>query len=148
MPSRHRSRQRAVQLLYQWDMRQQPVDEAIHAFYDSLYSSEEHTKDEPAKESPRPERDVFMEQLVHGAAKEAPSLDELITKHAANWRIERMPAVDRNILRLAIYEMKTVGTPGPIVIDEALQLARRFAGDESISFLNGVLDAVRLELGR
>lgn len=141
MPSRHRSRQRAVQLLYQWDMRQQPVEEAIHAFYDTLYTSEE-------SHDSRPERDEFMEQLVQGAARQATSLDEMIVKHAAHWRIERMPAVDRNILRLAIYEMQQVGTPAPVVIDEALELGRRFAGDESVPFLNGVLDAVRQELGR
>ena len=139
MPSRHRSRQRAAQLLYQWDMRKQPVEEVIHSFYDTLYTAEETSEE-------RPERDIFMEQLVQGASRDAASLDELIVKHAVNWRIERMPSVDRNILRLAIYEMKTVGTPGPVVIDEALQLARRFAGDESIPFLNGVLDAVRQDL--
>ena len=59
-----------------------------------------------------------------------------------NWRLERMPAVDRNILRLAVYEMTDLETPAPVVIDEALELARQFSGDESVSFINGVLDAV------
>jgi N utilization substance protein B len=69
-------------------------------------------------------------------------IDDLIGKHSEHWRIERMPVVDRNILRLAIYEMSKMATPSAVVIDQALELARRFAGEESIGFLNGVLDAV------
>jgi N utilization substance protein B len=67
-------------------------------------------------------------------------------KHAENWRIERMPAVDRNILRLAVYEMVYGGAPAPVAIDEALELARRFSSEESVHFLNGVLDAVHRDL--
>ena len=73
-------------------------------------------------------------------------IDERITRHAEHWRIERMPAVDRNILRLAVYEMLSTPTPPAVVIDEALELARQFAGEESVHFVNGVLDAVRREL--
>jgi N utilization substance protein B len=136
MPSRRRSRERALQILYQWDMRKQPVDESIDAFYGSLYS----------EESPvRLERDDFLEQLVHGTVEKAGEIDGLITSHAEHWRLERMPAVDRNILRLAVYEMRNTDTPAPVVIDEALELARRFAGEESVQFVNGVLDAVRRE---
>jgi N utilization substance protein B len=71
------------------------------------------------------------------------TLDQAIAGHSEHWRLERMPVVDRNILRLAVYEMKTVGTPAPVVIDEALELARRFSSDESVAFINGVLDAVK-----
>lgn len=130
MPSRRRSRQRALQILFLWDIRRQPVDEAIAAYYDTLYS-EEH-----------PERDPFVAELVRGAVNHVAELDESISKHAEHWRIERMPAVDRNILRLAVYEMTHVGTPAAVTIDEALELARRFSNEESVQFVNGVLDAI------
>jgi N utilization substance protein B len=135
MPARHRSRQRALQVLFQWDMRRIPPDDAIASFYDTLHSEEENA--EPA------DRDDFMEQLVRGAATHCAGIDERIASKSANWRIERMPSVDRNILRLAVYEMTEVGTPAAIAIDEALELARQFSGDESVGFVNGVLDAVR-----
>jgi transcription antitermination protein NusB len=136
MSSRRRSREHALQILYQWDMRKQPVDESIAAFYGSLYSEESAV---------RPERDAFLEDLVRGTVDKADEIDALITSHAEHWRIERMPAVDRNILRLAIFEMRHTGTPPAVVIDEALELARRFSNEESVHFVNGVLDAVRRE---
>jgi N utilization substance protein B len=134
MPSRHRSRQRALQILFLWDFRRQPVEEAINAYYDTLYS-EEH-----------PERDAFVADLVRGAVEHVSELDEQIAKHAEHWRMERMPAVDRNVLRLAVYEMKYVGTPAAVAIDEGLELARKFSGEESVQFVNGVLDAIRREM--
>jgi N utilization substance protein B len=73
-------------------------------------------------------------------------IDELITRHSAHWRLDRMSVVDRNILRLATFEMAYVGTPSPVVIDQALQLARRFSSEEAVAFLNGVLDAIRTGL--
>lgn len=115
-----------------------PVDDALAAFYDTLHSEDE--------EAARPEPDEFMELLVRGAAGKRDDLDSLIGRHSANWRIERMPSVDRNVLRLAVYEMTELRTPAPIIIDEALELARQFAGDESVSFINGVLDAIRKDL--
>jgi N utilization substance protein B len=141
MPSRHRSRQRALQILYQLDVRQQRPEEAIAAFTDSLYTSEAENE-ESVRE---PAYDAFMESLVKGTVARSAMIDETITKHSAHWRLERMPAVDRNILRMAVYEMLGEGTPAAVVIDEALELARRFSGDESVKFINGVLDAVRKE---
>ena len=136
MASRRRSREHALQVLYQWDIRKQPVDESIEAFYTGLYSEESVA---------RPPRDEFLEELVRGTASKAGEVDALISSHAEHWRLERMPAVDRNILRLAIYEMRNTETPPPVVIDEALELARRFSNEESVHFINGVLDAVRRE---
>jgi transcription antitermination protein NusB len=133
MAARHRSRQRALQVLYQWDMTKQPVEQAISSFYDTLYSDE---SDQP------PGRDEFMEQLAKGTSEMAADIDHRITSKSANWRLERMPAVDRNILRMAIYEMLREETPAAVVIDEALELARQFSGEDSVSFINGVLDAV------
>ena len=134
MPSRRRARQRALQILFLWDARKQPVDEAIDDYYNSLFSDEQ------------PARDPFVAHLVRGTVEHLAEVDEQITKHAEHWRMERMPAVDRNILRLAVYEMTRAGTPAPVTIDEALELARKFSNEESIQFVNGVLDAVRREI--
>ncbi|HWZ33429.1 MAG TPA: transcription antitermination factor NusB [Bryobacteraceae bacterium] len=134
MPARHRSRQRALQVLFLWDLRKQPINEAISSFYDTLSSEE----DEPQ----RAPTDEFMEELVRGASEKSSDIDKRISEKSEHWRLERMPAVDRNILRLAVYEMNEMKTPAPVVIDEALELARQFSGDESVSFINGVLDAV------
>jgi N utilization substance protein B len=130
MPSRRRSRQRALQILFLWDARRQPVDEAIDAYYNTLYSDEQ------------PERDPFVATLVRGTVEHVAEVDAQISKHAEHWRIERMPAVDRNVLRLAVYEMTRGGTPAPVSIDEALELARKFSNEESVQFVNGVLDAI------
>jgi len=134
MASRRRARQRALQILFLWDARRQPVDETIDAYYDTLFS-EEH-----------PERDPFVDNLVRGTVQHLGEVDEQITRHAEHWRMERMPAVDRNILRLAVYEMTRGGTPAPVTIDEALELARKYSGEESVQFVNGVLDAIRREI--
>lgn len=129
--------------MFQADVRHQPVDEAIRNFYETLYSNE--TQEAPGEDHmpPRPARDEFMESLARGTFDRLTSIDEQISQRSAHWRIERMPTVDRNILRLAIYEMQVMETPPAVAIDEALELGRQFSGPESVSFLNGVLDAVR-----
>lgn len=134
MPARHRSRQRALQVLYLWDQRHQPIQEAIGDYYETLHSEEEN--------APPASPDPFMESLATGVVKDAGDIDGRITRHSQNWRMERMAAVDRNILRVAVFEMTVLGTPGPVVIDEAIELAREFSGDDSVSFINGVLDAI------
>lgn len=134
--SRHRSRYRAVQILYQVDMRDLAPEEAMGAYYEGLYS-EEHEE--------RPERDEFMEELVVGTCAKRAEIDAQIEKHSDNWKIERMPAVDRNLIRLAVYELLT-GTAAAVAIDEAVELAKRLSGEESMPFVNGVLDAVRKDL--
>jgi N utilization substance protein B len=133
MPSRHKSRQHALQLLYLWDMRRQPVHEIISSYYESLASEESE---------PVTERDPFAEDLVRGAVEKVDEIDRLISEQSEHWRLERMAAVDRTILRVAIYELMALPTPSAVVIDQALELARRFSSEESIPFLNGVLDAV------
>jgi len=135
--ARHRAREQALQLLFQWDVRRTPLDEILRGYYESLLVSEE---------SPvRPPRDVFAEALVAGVVEQIEGLDERIARHAQHWKIQRMPTVDRNILRLAAYEMLHTETPPAVAIDEALELARRFSGEESVHFVNGVLDAIRKE---
>jgi len=141
MPARRKSRQRALQVLFLWDQRKSTPDDAIAQFYAELAGAE---FEEERDEAPPPTtHDPFMESLVRGTSSQIDTLDEYIAKRAENWRLERMPAVDRNILRMAIYEMKDEGTPPPVVIDEALELAKRYSEEEAVPFLNGVLDAVR-----
>src|SRR5215469_12451991 len=135
MAARHRSRQRALQVLFLVDLRHQPVSEAISSFYGTLTSEEEPA----AAAAP----DEFMETLVRGTNQNVAEIDGWISQKSEHWRLERMPAVDRNILRMALFEMSKTDTPPAVVIDEALELARQFSGDESVPFINGVLDAVR-----
>jgi N utilization substance protein B len=123
--------------LFEWDARKEPIEAAISSFYETLYSEQSNTK---------PERDEFVERLVRGVVENIGEIDRRLAQHAEHWRIERMPAVDRNVLRLAIYEMLKLDTPPPVAIDEAIELARRFSGEESVQFINGVLDAAKREI--
>jgi N utilization substance protein B len=134
MSSRHKAREQALQVLFQWDARKTTPGESIDWFYGSLSSEEGEIETK---------RDAFLERLVHGTVAGIAEIDVQITKHAEHWRLERMPAVDRNILRLAVYELLHTDTPPPVLIDEAIELAHRFSGKESVQFINGVLDAVR-----
>jgi N utilization substance protein B len=133
MAARHRSRKRALQILFEWDMRGEPVERAIAHFYETLYSEENEKQ---------PKKDKFMEELARGTAANAEEIDRKIESKSEHWRLARMPVVDRNILRLAVYELSQQSVPAPIVIDEALELARQFSSEESLGFINGVLDAV------
>jgi N utilization substance protein B len=114
-------------------MRDEPIDGAIAHYYETLYSEE-------SEKQPKP--DKFMEELARGTVRNAERIDREIEAKSENWRLGRMPVVDRNILRLAIYELSQQTVPAPVIIDEALELARQFSNDESISFINGILDAV------
>jgi N utilization substance protein B len=121
-------------------MRKLPVNECIRMFNESLYSE---------SENPEPLRDDgFVDSLVRGTVERQPAIDEMIRKHLQHWRLERMATVDRNILRLATYEMLATATPPAVVIDEALELARRFSNDEAVQFVNGVLDAEHKEISK
>jgi transcription antitermination protein NusB len=140
MAARHRSRRRALQVLFEWDMRGGGIDSAIAHFYDTLYSEEGETET-------RPKQDKFMEELARGTVENAADIDKQIESKAAHWRLERMPVVDRNVLRLALYELSQHTVPPPVVIDEALELARQFSNDEAVPFINGILDAVHRQNG-
>jgi transcription antitermination protein NusB len=141
MAARHRSRKRALQVLFEWDMRKESVDRAISHFYETLYSEEEGDED-PA----RPKPDPFMEQLARGTVANAARIDQQIQDKAENWRLARMAVVDRNILRLAVYELSLKQVPAPVIIDEAIELARQFSNDEAAAFINGLLDAVNRQV--
>lgn len=139
MPSRRKSRERALQVLFQCDLRKLDVEESLRYFYSSLYSPD----DLPEVRLPR---DRFLEELVRGTVERLPAIDEKISAHSQHWRLERMPSVDRNILRLAICELMQRALAPAVIIDEALELARRYSGNDSVGFVNGVLDAVNRSL--
>lgn len=134
MSSRHRSRERALQLLYQWESSGEAPEAVLKAYFKSLSDS---------IGGKVVSQDRFAEQIFHGVTRRAASLDEVIQRHASNWKIDRMALIDRNVLRIAIYEMDQADSAPAVVIDEAIELARRFSGDKSSKFINGVLDAIR-----
>jgi N utilization substance protein B len=128
--SRRKSREMVLQMLYQADMAKQSPAEVESVFWTSREDVDEPTR-------------AFAQDLFRVATTRAETIDSLIVGHAKNWRLERMPAVDRNLLRMAIAEMLGYPrTPGPIVINEAIEIAKRYAAPESLQVLNGVLDAV------
>jgi N utilization substance protein B len=91
---------------------------------------------------------AFAKQLVTGVAAELKQLDQTLAEHATHWRVERMSTVDRNVLRLAVYELQHSETPVEVVIDEAVELARCFGTERSPAFVNGVLDGILRARGR
>ena len=138
MPARHRSRQRALQVLFSCDLRQQSVDDALAAYYRTLDSEDE----DPTPEPP----DEFMEKLVRGATDQAAAIDQRIVAKSENWRLDRMPAVDRNILRLAVHELLwQPDVPPKVAINEAIELAKKFGTADSSRFINGLLDRILKE---
>jgi N utilization substance protein B len=134
--SRRRSREAALQVLYAVDVAQR--DRPEPTAQEMFESASAHF------ELPEGAR-AFAKELVLGVVAQREELDARIARHAAHWRVERMTAVDRNVLRLAAFELGTSGTPTPVVIDEAVELARRFGGERSPAFVNGVLDALARE---
>jgi len=127
---RRKSRELAMQMLFQADVGRQNPDEVRNTFWQ-------------AREELDPATRGFAEDLFRVAAAREPEITALLEQHSKNWRLVRMPAVDRNLLRMAVAELIGFpGTPAPIVIDEALEIARRYSAPESIDFLNGVLDAI------
>jgi N utilization substance protein B len=126
---RRKSRELAMQMLFQADIGKQTPDEVRDNFWQSREEVDADTRG-------------FAEDLFRVAKVREEEIDGLIEQYSANWRLVRMPAVDRNVLRAGVAEILGFPTPPAIVIDESLEIARRFSGPESISFLNGVLDAI------
>src|SRR5690242_5176298 len=137
--SRHRARQAAVQMLYQWEVGRVSMHEVLRTFWSHPPEGTPLTEDLRA----------FATALASGTAEHVAAIDPLIVDAADNWRIERMNVLDRLILRLAVYEfLHEPGTPGKVIINEALELARSFSADDSVRFINGILDAIRRTLSR
>ncbi|RIK92452.1 MAG: transcription antitermination factor NusB [Proteobacteria bacterium] len=134
---RVQSRQAALQALYAVDVARRGAEEPLEplAVEEALAELAAHF------ELPEGARE-YARELAVGVARHRDAIDAQLVAHSTNWRIERMAVVDRNVLRLAIYEMGWLGLPPSVAIDEAVELARRFGADPSPAFVNGVLDAV------
>lgn len=127
---RRKSRELAMQMLFQADVGRQNPDEVRKTFWQARDEVETDTRS-------------FAEDLFRVATAREAEIDALLEQKSRNWRVSRMPAVDRNLLRMAVAELLGFpGTPAPIIIDEALEIARRYSAPESIDFLNGILDAI------
>lgn len=133
--SRHRSREAALQVLYALDLGCAEGADLARAGAEAFESAAEHF------ELPEGAR-AFAKELIAGVTAHRAALDEVLASHARNWRLVRMATVDRNVLRLAVFELLHSSTPAAVVIDEAVELARRFGGEKSPAFVNGILDAV------
>jgi N utilization substance protein B len=128
MGSRHQARERALQILFQYDIHEKPG-----LWLDVFWKENESTDEVRA----------FAERLVAGVLTKKKELDGLIGKYATNWKVSRMPIVDRNILRSGIYELLWMDdVPAKVTVNEAIELAKSFGDDEASKFVNGVLDQV------
>ncbi len=128
MGARRKGRELALQMLYQWDVTHQPLEQVVEST-DALQKAGDEAR-------------AFARMLVGGAIRRGNEIDAQISRHSDSWRLDRMATVDRNILRIAIYEFMETETPKSVVINEALEVAKRFSTPDAVSFINGVLDAV------
>ncbi len=133
MASRRKARELALQMLFQWEQGKHSPHHVLATFL-----SVQHID---------PETEAFTRILFEGAISKVKELDQQVRKQSKNWSLERMAAVDRNLLRLALYELLHCReTPPAVVINEALEIARRFSNKDSVEFVNGILDAIRKNL--
>ena len=136
---RHRGREAAVQMLYQWEVGRLALADVRRVW------AEVTDEDEPLAA----DLAAFAHALAEGVTAHVAELDPLISEAAAHWRIERMNVIDRLVMRLAVYEfLYERETPATVIINEALELARAFSSEESVPFVNGVLDGIRRRLER
>ncbi len=134
MSTRRQAREAALQMLYQIEMSGSGLPEITEEFWSGQ-------KIDDAKSR------AFVEQLVKGVLKEKEAIDECIAKHATHWKLGRMPVVDKNVLRLAVFELKESSEiPLKVILNEAIEVAKKFGAEESSTFINGVLDKVAKEL--
>jgi N utilization substance protein B len=134
MGTRRKSREVCLQMLFQWDMGKQAPEHVKKSFWAERVEVDQETRN-------------FADDVFQVAIDRQQEIDELIQKHAQHWRMERMAAVDRNVLRTGVAELLGPHhTPRPVVINEALEIARKFSAPESVQFINGVLDSVGKEL--
>jgi N utilization substance protein B len=132
---RKKSREFALQVLYQLNIIKQDVNTALTQFQENFLSNEK--------------ADDFLTRLVQGVLEHRPELDRLIEKYSENWRLDRIDLVDRNILRLALFELLYCDEiPPKVTINEAIDLGKRFGSEESGSFINGILDRIQHEVIR
>jgi transcription antitermination protein NusB len=134
MGPRRKAREYALQMLFQWDITRDSIDQVAASFFSNQPEESQVVVD-------------FANQLVTSTVEHIEKIDEFIRRHAEHWRLDRMAVVDRNILRLAVQEfLYDKETPKTVVINEAIEIARRFSAQESPQFINGVLDSIKKEL--
>lgn len=132
---RHRAREAALQILYQWEVGRTGVDNAAETFFELQWNDEQ-----PPAEALR----EFAVSLTRDTVRRLDEIDALIAASAENWRPERMAIIDRLILRMAVCEfVRDADTPPAVVINEALELARTFSSEDAVKFINGMLDGIR-----
>ena len=130
MPARRKARKRALDVLYEADLRDLPPTQVLVAYLDRI-------------EKPHPEHLDYAIGLIEGVAKNLDRIDELIASYAEGWTIDRMPVVDRNLARIAVYELLYVSEiDDPVAISEAVELAKQMSTDDSPRFLNGILGRI------
>ena len=135
MGVKRQAREIALQILYPIDMTGLAVEDALARFFESFDA------DRKARER--------AEQIVRGVAEQREKIDAIIGEHSPRWKLDRMALVDRNVLRLCVHELLfDMETPARVVIDEGVEIAKRFGAEESARFVNGVLDAAARALGR
>jgi N utilization substance protein B len=135
MGSRRKARECALQMLFAADVSETRADDLVRTYWTELGDAD---VEQPARE--------FATRLAVGTLAHLTELDERIKSRAEHWRISRMAIVDRNILRLAVYEFLHEPTPRTVAINEALEIARRFSTYEATQFINGILDAIKRDL--
>lgn len=139
MGARRTGRERALQALYQMEMSSSPPDDALAAAWAS----------EAEGPKPDPESEKFARELVLGVRQHAAEIDALLEEHSHNWRLDRMSRIDRNVLRLGVYELRfRDDIPKKVTLNEAVELGKGFGTEESSAFINGLLDRVALALGK
>lgn len=145
MASRRRAREFALQALYDADLADIGGNEALLALWSGMIEGEGLDDSRP----PESEEVEFAQRLVFGVDGKRPAIDELIESCSTNWRVPRMPVVDRNILRIAAYELlECVDIPATVSINEAVELAKRFGTADSRAFVNGIVDRMARQLDR
>src|SRR5262250_3087428 len=134
MGARRKARICALQMLFQYDVARPGQDELVRLYWQELGGDATEDSQE------------FSNKLALGTISHLDEIDKLIKERAEHWRISRMAVVDRNILRLAVYEFLYEPTPRTVAINEALEIARRFSTYEATQFINGILDAIKRDL--
>ncbi len=129
-----KARECALQMLYQWDLAHAEPAVIQSSFWKTTRGSSETR--------------FLANQLFQGAAGDSAVADQLIARHSENWRLERMAAIDRSILRLAVHELRRGETPEKVIINEALELTKKFSEPEAVGFVNAILDAIRKALAQ
>ncbi len=144
MSSRSKAREYALQILYEVDASGKEPERAVEAYWENFEASSR-----PPGSAPDAGVREFSTQLVRGVVAHREELDRLVERCSINWRLDRMPRVDRNVLRLAAFELtRSNDVPMKVVLNEAIELGKRYGSEESGAFINGILDKMAAEVGR